>query len=192
MSFAYQVLKPDYLAKWRDLSILKPKQTITEANVLVRPRARYEGVGLSLNIPWVFIALVHAMECDQSFAHHLHNGDPLKARTVRVPAGRPKEGKPPFKWEVSARDALMFEELHRWTDWTIAGILYQLESFNGMGYRRYHPGVPSPYLWAGCNHERPGLYVKDGKFDKTARSSQIGAAVLLKHLALTGLFVPKE
>jgi len=34
------------------------------------------------------------MECGLDFTRHLHNGDPLIARTVRAPAGRLVDGRP--------------------------------------------------------------------------------------------------
>ncbi len=52
-------------------------------------RSRYESVADTLGIPWYFIAAIHNMESSQNFSKHLHNGDPLNARTRHVPAGRP-------------------------------------------------------------------------------------------------------
>ncbi len=78
-----------------------------------------------------FIAVIHNMEASQNFNKHLHNGDPLTARTVQVPAGRPKKGTPPFSWEDSAADALAIRGLGAKTDWSLAGMLYQLEGYNG-------------------------------------------------------------
>ena len=57
-------------------------------------------------IPWYVIGFIHKMESDMNFGTHLHNGDPLTARTVHVPTGRPVNGNPPFTWEDSAADAL--------------------------------------------------------------------------------------
>src|SRR5215210_8455887 len=74
-------------------------------------RNRYAAVGDPLGIPWYFIGVIHNMESSQNFKRHLHNGDPLTARTVQVPAGRPKTGSPPFTWEESATDALRLEGL---------------------------------------------------------------------------------
>jgi hypothetical protein len=107
----------------------------------------------------------------------------LKARTVHVPAGRPKTGKPPFTWEQSAIDALRGRGLGAWKDWSVPGTLYQLEAYNGFGYRDHHPTVPSPYLWSFSNHYTRGKYVADGRFSPTAVSQQVGAALLLKRLA---------
>lgn len=146
-----------------------------------RSRGRYQSVGQTTHIPWYFIGLVHCLECSFSFERHLHNGDPLTARTRQVPAGRPKNGAPPFTWEESAVDALG-DDLVDQTPWTIPGILYRLEKYNGLGYRRYHPTVKTPYLWSFSNHYTQGKYVGDGRFDTTAVSKQCGAGVLLRRL----------
>jgi len=147
---------------------------------------RYHDVADSLGIPWHFVAVIHCMEGGLDFTRHLHNGDPLTARTVRVPAGRPAAGAPPFTWEASARDALSFKKLGPQVDWSLAGTLYQLERYNGWGYRLYHPHVPSPYLWSFANHYQGGKYVADGRWSDTAVSKQCGAAVLLRRMAESG------
>jgi hypothetical protein len=120
------------------------------------------------------------------FTGHLHNGDPLTAQTVQVPAGRPRTGGPPFTWEASAADALASHRLGPQTDWSLPGTLFQLERYNGWGYRRSHPEVLSPYLWSFSEHYRAGKYVADGSFSPTAVSGQCGAAVLLRRLAEHG------
>ncbi|WP_343695186.1 hypothetical protein [Flavobacterium sp.] len=147
---------------------------------MVSNKTRYQSVGDQLNIPWYVIAIIHCMEGSLSFDKHLHNGDPLTKRTVQVPAGRPKTGTPPFTWEESAKDALVYDKLNTWTDWSIAGILYKLELFNGLGY--YRQGINSPYLWSYSNHYTKGKYVQDGRYDPNAVSKQCGAAVLLRRL----------
>lgn len=150
---------------------------------LIANRSRYEAVGKRLGIPWAFIAVTHNMESTQNFSKHLHNGDPLTARTRQVPAGRPKTGSPPFTWEESAADALTMKGLGSGTDWSLAGMLYQLEAYNGWGYRRFHPHVLTPYLWSFSNHYRRGKYVADGTWSDTAVSAQCGAAVILRRMA---------
>jgi lysozyme family protein len=149
-------------------------------------RSRYQSVGDALAIPWFFVAVIHDMEASGNFNRHLHNGDPLTARTVQVPAGRPKTGTPPFTWEESASDALSMKKLGTQTDWSLAGVLYQLERYNGWGYRLYHPHVLSPYLWGFSNHYVSGKYVHDGTWSDSAVSKQCGAAVLLRRLAERG------
>src|SRR5689334_313700 len=116
----------------------KPEKT-AEVNMLAQKilqnRSRYEAVGRPLSIPWQFIGVIHTMECSQRFDQHLHNGDLLTARTVRVPKDRPVNGEPPFTWETSATDALTLEGLDRVTDWSLPAMLYQMEKYNGFGYR---------------------------------------------------------
>jgi lysozyme family protein len=154
------------------LSAIESLVTPIQAN-----RSRYESVGTPLGIPWYFIAAIHAMEASLSFRAHLHNGDPLTARTVNVPAGRPTTGQAPFSWEFSATDALTFDGFPKWTDWSLGGILYSLEKYNGFGYRSR--GINTPYLWSYTNHYTSGKYVSDGKYDPAAVSKQPGAAAIL-------------
>jgi len=153
---------------------------------LLLHRTKYDNVAAALGIPWFFIAVIHNMESGQNFTRHLHNGDPLTGRTVRVPAGRPKNGTPPFTWEQSAADALTMKGLGAGTDWGLAGTLYQIERYNGWGYRLYHQHVLSPYLWSFSNHYISGKYVADGRWSDTAVSKQCGAAVLLRRMAENG------
>ncbi len=142
-------------------------------------RSLYEAVGRDLNgIPWAFIGAIHAMECGFNFAGHLHNGDPLSARTVQVPKGRPLTGTPPFTWRESAIDALTMKGFHDVRDWSIPHMLYLLERYNGMGYRMRR--LASPYLWSFSNHYSRGKFVKDGIYDPHAVSRQCGVAVMLK------------
>lgn len=141
-------------------------------------RALYEQVGSQLRIPWVFIGITHGMECGFNFKAHLHNGDPLSARTVQVPKGRPAAGTPPFTWSQSASDALIYKGYHQVTDWSAPHMLHLFERYNGMGYRRR--GVPTPYLWSYSNLYEKGKFVQDGRFDPNAVSKQCGAALMLK------------
>ncbi|MBB3229276.1 hypothetical protein [Halomonas stenophila] len=165
---------------------------------LVENRERYRDVAARQGVPWAFVGLVHQMESSGDFGCHLHNGDPLRARTVHVPAGRPRRGAPPFTWEESAVDALAMKRLNRHTDWSLPGLLYQLEKYNGWGYRRFHPEVLSPYLWSFSEHYDRGKYVADGRWSDTAVSRQAGAAVILRRMAETGVVafdegpVPRE
>jgi lysozyme family protein len=150
-------------------------------------QARYESAAGPLEIPWYFVALVHTMEASLSFRCHLHNGDPLTARTVHVPAGRPLDGQPPFAWEHSATDALRFQRMANLSDWSLPATLYRLEGYNGYGYHRMKPPINSPYLWSFSNHYSRGKFVRDGVFDRNAVSRQCGAAVLLRHMVQTGI-----
>jgi lysozyme family protein len=156
-------------------------QTLTTR--IAQNQTRYSAVGRPLAIPWYVIGIIHCMEGSLNFETHLHNGDPLNARTVHVPKGRPPTGDPPFTWEASAIDALTFDHVADWHNWSIPGILYRIEEYNGFGYRTRHPEVLSPYLWSFSNHYTSGKYVADGSFSATAISNQCGAAVLLRRMA---------
>jgi lysozyme family protein len=144
-----------------------------------RGRARYVLAATGMRVPWQWIGIVHLMEGSLNFNTHLHNGDPLEARTVRTPAGRPRLG-PPFTWEQSAVDALIYHDIHRVLDWDIPTMLFQFERWNGFGYR--FRNVPSPYLWGGSQHYIRGKFIADGRYDASVVSKQIGAGVVLRRL----------
>ncbi len=154
--------------------------------------ARYQRVCSLTGVPAHVVAILHSLECGGSFAGHLHNGDPLSARTVHAPRGRPKTGEPPFAWEDSAADALRLQNLDRWTDWSVAGTAYVLERYNGFGYRNRRPPVPSPYLWSGTTAYTAGKYVADGVWSDTAVSRQSGGMALLRALVAAGRVVLPE
>ena len=151
---------------------------------------RYENVASKVGAPWFFIAVIHNMESSMRFDRHLHNGDRLTARTVHVPSGRPVAGEPPFTWEESAQDALTLQGIDKVEDWTLPRMLYQLESYNGWGYRLHHAHVKSPYLWSFSNHYTSGKYVADGTWSDTAVSRQCGAAVIVRRLEERGEIGP--
>lgn len=169
-----------------DTCMVRPQYARLIENIvdkLVDNKETYEAASAASGVPWHFIAVVHNMEASLKFKTHLHNGDPLTARTVQVPKGRPKTGEPPFSWEESAADALALKGLDDTTDWSLAGTLFQLERYNGFGYRLYHPEVLTPYLWSFSNQYTSGKYVADGRWSDTAVSKQIGGAVLLRRMA---------
>lgn len=143
-------------------------------------RMRYFVIETALNIPWAWIGAIHMMESGGDFETHLHNGDPLIARTVHAPKGRPKHGAPPFTWHASAFDALTMRGLAERATWGIPEMLYEAERWNGFGYR--NRGIPSPYLWAGSQHYVKGKYRKDHIWDPELVSEQIGVALLVKPL----------
>ena len=142
---------------------------------------RYAPIAAESTVPWYVIAVIRNMECGLDFTKHLHNGDSLKRRTVNVPAGRPKTGQPPFTFEVSALDALEYDGFTAWSDWSIAGICYKLEGYNGWGYRAHK--INSPYLWSYSNLYTRGKYVEDNQWSGTAVSRQCGAAVILRRMS---------
>lgn len=177
-------LKLEYIRLYQSTVIRQDKlpEIDNHAVQIIANKARYSAVESQINVPWYFIGLIHTMESNRDFDTHLHNGDPLTGRTVRVPSGRPVDGNPPFTWEESALDALKQERLDQENDWSLPKMLFNLEAYNGWGYRLYHPSVLSPYLWSYCNHYTRGKYVSDGYFSAYTVSRQAGSAVILKRL----------
>lgn len=146
-------------------------------------RARYDAVSGATGVPAFVVGILHMLEASGNFGTHLHNGDPLTARTVHVPAGRPAAppaGGHSYSWEESAIDALRLKSLHTNTDWSIPGLAYVFESYNGFGYR--NTPVKSPYLWSFSTAYTAGKFVADHKFDPRAVSRQAGAMVLVRVL----------
>jgi lysozyme family protein len=188
VSTVFAELESEYRAFY-DACVIRPER---QANLdfytsrLNKFKAVYSDIGNELHIPWYFIGIIHAMECGFNFGTHLHNGDPLTARTVHVPANRPAVGSPPFAWRDSASDALIFEGFGHEAAWSIPRMLYLFERYNGFGYRKLR--VPSPYLWSFSNLYIKGKFVSDGHFDSDAVSAQSGAGVMLKALQAQGAF----
>jgi lysozyme family protein len=176
-------LRDDYESRFASCAVRPERKREIEALItrMLKSQDRYQQLAIVTGVPWFVIAVIHNMECGGRFDCHLHNGDPLSARTVQVPAGRPHDGQPPFTWEASAKDALLYQGFDVWKDWSsIAGMLYKLEAYNGFGYRKHN--VPSPYLWGGSQHYVQGKYVQDGLFSTTAVSKQIGVAVVIRRM----------
>lgn len=185
----FDQVKSEYEKMFRECTIRPERLPAVHKAVVVvvAGRNRYKEVAKKCGgVPWYFIGCIHNMERGCSFLHHLHNGDPLSRRTYQVPAGRPIEdpwdGAKVYPWEQSAIDALKMKKLDQWADWSIAGLLYQLERFNGFGYRLYHPHVKSPYLWSFTNQYTRGKYVGDGRWSDIAVSEQVGCVAIIKSL----------
>ncbi len=172
-------LKDEYAATWRAMHIDPARRKTFDAVAarLLTAGPLYAEVARLTGVPSSLIMVIHERESGGNFSTHLHNGDPLTARTVHVPAGRPIDGRPPFSWASSAVDALRYQGLDKIRDWTVERALYVLEGYNGFGYRNRH--IRSPYLWGGTDQQQPGKYVRDGVFDPTVMDQQLGCAGLL-------------
>lgn len=166
-----------------DTMIIAPKK-LGQLDLLVarilKNKDKYLEVSNITNVPWYALAPIHYREASLNFKCHLHNGDPLNARTKHVPAGRPIKGEPPFTWVESAIDAIKLKSWDKVTDWSIENTLALMEAYNGLGYKK--KGLPSPYIWSWSNNYSKGKYVADGKFDPNFVDQQCGTAVLLKSL----------
>ena len=161
------------------------------ASKIIKNSERYKIVQRATDVPWAVIACLHYRESDLNFNCHLHNGDPLAARTRHEPKGRPIA--PPvngtrYTWEESAADALRYDGARLVTGldgipgWTLNEALYFFEKYNGFGYRKYHD-MNSPYLWSGTDQYTVGKYASDGKFDKALKDKQLGVVPILKALS---------
>lgn len=168
-------LKAENLKRW---TLARPLRDFSSAaKRLVNPiaKARYQDVAGRTGVPWFFIAVVHERESSQDFSRSLAQGDPWNKVSVHVPAGRG----PFLSWEAAAIDALTNcpPFAARNGDWSVGGLLTELESYNGFGYAARD--LPSPYIWAGTDQYEKGKFVRDGFFDPNAVDQQFGCAGLL-------------
>lgn len=150
---------------------------------ILKNKDRYVKVQEATNVPWYIVGIIHGLECGFDFSTHLHNGDPLTMKTIHVPKGRPRGGRAPYKWEESAKDALLGRKTPE--VWDIPNTLFFLEGYNGWGYRK--TDINSPYLWSFTNHYDKGKFVQDGVYNPNARSKQCGAVAILRRLEERGL-----
>ena len=150
---------------------------------LVTNRAKFESVGSAVHSPWYVVATIWLRETGGNFNVHLHNGDPLTARTTHVPAGRPliwptPAGQDP--WAYSAIDALQFFNMGNLDEVPLGQLLAKLEQYNGFGYRVHQ--IPSPYLWNFTNVYEKGEFGADGRFDPQKVSQLVGTAAILRRM----------
>ena len=191
MGFAYTTAAKHEYEKLFSECILKSAHKTEVDGIVSRINSgkalHYDDVSDTTGVPWFVIGVIHYLEAGLNFQSHLHNGDPLSARTVHVPKGYPHHGNPPFTWRESAIDALTLDGLTTETDWSVGRILYHLEKFNGFGYHMLTHPIPSPYLWSYSQIYTKGKYGSDGHYDPNLVSKQAGAAVILKEMADRGL-----
>lgn len=152
---------------------------------------RYQAITTmrSNGVPAAIIYCLHQRESSGNFLCHPHEGSPLTQRTRYVPKGRLPNVSPPYTFNQSAEDAYYVCDRLDLVPWkNRQAALQGIESFNGLGYQKFHPDVPSPYLWSGTTIYSRGKYTGDGRFDITARDKQLGCAAILKRLEQQGLF----
>lgn len=184
---------PDQEARWQ-AARLDPHFSIAldmESIRFKRLVGRYQKItDMRKNgVPAAIIYCLHQRESSGSFLCHPHEGSPLTQRTRFVPRGRLPNVPPPYTFEQSAEDAYYVVDRLDQVEWPKRSAALQgIESFNGLGYQKYHPDVPSPYLWSGTTVYVRGKYTGDGKFDHAARDKQLGCAAILKSFEQRGLF----
>ena len=192
-------MRRDYEEKFASLIVKETRKNEVERIITraLKNRGVYDEISRVTTVPFFVVAVIHNMECgdrpDETFFKcHLYNGDPLTARTVHAPEGRPLQppasGKFPYTFVESAVDALRYQGFDAWRDWSIGGTLNRLEIYNGMGYRSR--SVNTPYLWSGCQFYTRGKFIElrgaDKKYHVVYRpdlvSDQVGAAVILRRM----------
>jgi lysozyme family protein len=77
--------------------------------------------------------------------------------------------------------------MHRVKWMSLGEALQAIERYNGLGYQKYHPDTPSPYLWAGTTAYARGKYVADRKWSEVAVDRQLGCAAILKRMEERGI-----
>lgn len=179
----FQATTKGYGRLWDTVIATERNNVMKFVRLALQHKSRYLKVESITGMPWFMIAAIHMRENAMTWDRHLHNGDPLTARTRRIPAGRPKAGTPPYTWEESAVDALTVapHDMRKVKRWSVERVLYELEKYNGFGY---FGKVNSPYLWAGTNHYTSGKFIADGVFSRNAIDEQPGCAQFLKLLCL--------
>ena len=178
---SYQALGPELQELWNTMRIIRDGKELQRLSDKIKlSEQMYRKVGI---VPWQMVAVIHVREAGEQDIGRwqcvLHNGERIVGTgrtTTLVPANRG----PFHDWVSAAVDALRLQGFDKYSDWTIARVLWALEPFNGYGYR--NKGLRSPYLWASTNHQQLGKYIRDGVFDPTVMDSQIGCAALLKYL----------
>jgi uncharacterized protein (TIGR02594 family) len=161
-----------YEQLFRDCRIVDAgkQQEVDDASAAIQAhQARYAALAAQVDVPWYFVAVVHQREASGNFSQSVRDGH-------RLPAG--------LSWEDDAL-AVMQEQCGGWHNWSLPGLLYRLEAYNGFGYRQYQ--INSPYLWSFATCYTKGKYVGDGEFDPDQVDKQPGTAVILHRLVAQGL-----
>lgn len=167
-----------YSKMW-DQAVVTPRAkgtALSRMSLAVTREKDYAEVNKRTGVPLLFIMPIHEREASQNFGTHLHNGDPLTARTKHVPAGRPKTGNPPFKWSDSAADALTMQGLDKVSNWSIERILYEQHKYNGI--TKY----PSSYVFGGTQFYASGMWVADHVYDPNKTDPRPGTLAMMKAL----------
>lgn len=179
----------DYTRLLYGVKVMALPKNVTE---LVKKHVhRFKAVADMTHVPWQVIAFIAIRETgfdwkkykktgelDFNWHRCLHNGDRWDRVTTHVPSGLG----PWTSWESAAADAL--NRRRRPSSWNSINLLWFLEKYNGLGYRKYHSHVKSPYLWGYTNRYTKGGYKADGKWSNSYVNKQIGATAFMLHFGL--------
>lgn len=139
-------------------------------NRILANRAAYERLAAATGAPWWWIGAIHNMEGANDMRARIRDGK-------RLPSGA--------DWHADAL-ATLREQIGAWRDWSMPGALWMAERYNGLGYRRH--AVATPYVWSGTPYYTAGKFVRDGVYDPSHVSKQVGVAPVTRAL-LTGAVV---
>lgn len=145
---------------------------------LILDKERYLSLERRTGVPALVTMVIAERESGADPHMSLAQGDRWDRVSVHVPKGRGPFG----SWEDAAVDALQIDGLDKIgrDNWTIERALFQLEKYNGFGYRRYD--VPSAYIWASTTIYQGGKFIADGKFSRAAWDTQLGVAALMARI----------
>lgn len=193
-------IKPDYQSLWDTMEIIEKVNLEYACQRIKVFESVYCDAEVKTGVPWEVLACMHYKEASLDFTKHLHNGDPMSdsdgrwLRTVKRPIKRPvlppKNGSH-YTWQESAIDAINHHlkgysiDIFNFT-WDIPNTLWFMEAWNGFGF--LNKGVHTPYLWAGTNHYKEGLFIEKrdpagsyvSVFEPKKVAHTVGAAAILK------------
>jgi lysozyme family protein len=179
-AYAFLQVQDDISREWSAMKIQPQYLAVLDrtAAKLVADRERYLSLERRSSVPAIVTMVIAERESGADPRMSLAQGDRWDRISVHVPKGRG-----PFRsWEDAAVDALRIDGLDAIgrENWTVERALFQLEKYNGFGYRRY--GLPSAYIWASTNIYQGGKFVADGKFSRAAWDTQLGVAALMARI----------
>lgn len=157
----------------------KSEIRVFQANWIAN-KAKYQAVAAKTGVPAELIAAIHYRESSLNFNTYLHQGDPLGKKAVNVPSNIPVF----HDWEEAAIHALNMKRgirdglsMTADTEDEVAMASYA-EAYNGLGY--YNRGKASPYVYAGTDQYKGGMYVADHKFSNVAKDRRLGVLALTR------------
>ena len=181
-----KTVKPPKKTQYKDLvnanlSNSQSNELKRFVNIYKKHQKTYENISEKLkqetgaDVPPQLIAAIHYRESGCNFKTYLHNGDPLGKKTVHYPSGLYFDN-----FEDAAVDAIKRVNPKGVTSDNLKSQLDFAERYNGLGYKK--KGIASPYVWAGTDKYKGGMYVADHKFSSTAKDKRIGVAVMIQEL----------
>jgi lysozyme family protein len=186
-SYTFEFLRKDYEVKWAACEIPSDKLKTVQKSVeqILKNKEFYSEAEYQTGCPWYFIGSIHSKECSCKMDSQIFNGEKWAKKTTLVP-----KGLGPWKSWIDSTIAALYGFKN--INWTIERVLFELERWNGFGYRMKHPEVNSPYLWSHTNLYQKGGYSSDGVFDQNWISKNPGAASIIKFIESNTITIEKS